>query len=106
MGGCSLMAEVNCASEKCWQIKEVRPIPVVLEVSEKKSYTSYRLVVAPMVMRYSTYEHLDMGHAHHKIGVRYGSYDYSNGACEFFADSMNDVNLWLEKYKGYVKEKA
>lgn len=88
-------------NEKCWSIKEERPIPVPIW---NRADGSCDIGVEPMSMTYDTWEHLDQNHRHQDIGVRGFSYDYRDGKAEFICNSRADADLWLEKYKDIVRE--
>jgi len=87
-------------NEKCWGIKEVRPIPVKTKLSWTGKY--YRITAEPMSMTYKTAEHLDMDHRHQDIGVSLSSYDYENGEAVFIADTLEAVKQWAEQYSDII----
>lgn len=96
--------------EQCWNIKEDLPVEVTIE----KHRNGLRVIVPPMKLTYKTYEMLDHKHLHYyseyhsrtndTMSVHAGCYDYDDGACEFFADNIDELNKWLnyEKYKGIL----
>ena len=97
-------------SEQCWNIKETRPVKIS---TMKTDCGRIVITIAPMLMTYATWNHLDHNHVHGdykekgfngkgKIGVGYTSYDYRDGECTFIAQSKKDLDLWLERYKGII----
>ena len=85
--------------EKCWNIKEVRPIPVsICTENNKPIYIS----VAPMTMRYETWENLSANHRHQDIAVTIRSYDYEDGECLLIADDKKALYAWLKKYDDII----
>ena len=87
-------------SEKCWTIKEKRPIKI--KTVNIANSSKIRISVDANKMKYETWEHLDHHHRHQDIDVGHTSYDYSDGECEFKAQSQKDLDLWLEKYNHIV----
>ena len=89
--------------EKCWVIKEDRPIKLtVASYPCTDGGYCYILRSNPMAMAYDTCNHLDAGHNHQEIHVSARSYDYKNGEAEFIAYSKEDLTKWVDKYSDIV----
>tara|TARA_R110001606_G_scaffold58220_4_gene139679 strand:- start:27902 stop:28237 length:336 start_codon:yes stop_codon:yes gene_type:complete len=101
--------------EKCWKIKEERPIIVKIEKSWSGDYMSIK--VTQMKMEYETWEDLSNTNLS-KEQIKYGesinrvytptqhkeandvsgsSYCYKTGEAHFTASTIEDVTTWLEK---------
>lgn len=86
------MAEIDYEKEKCWQIKEQRPIKVF---KSKRDVDRWVIDVKPMVMEYETFNYLTMNINH----WRYCDYDYENGEARIVVtdeglkelEKMNDI---------------
>lgn len=66
------MAEIDYVKEKCWQIKEQRPIEVT---KSKKCEDRWKIKIKSMIMRYDTYSEILSSSNNWK----YAEYDYENG---------------------------
>ena len=83
--------------QKCWQIKEQRPIKVKITETLNKEY--YSVLVPEMKMRYETFNQLSPTDGK-IIG---GEYNMKNGNTSFFAYTNEDLNEWLDKNKDIIK---
>jgi len=82
--------------QKCWQIKEERPIKVKITETLNKQY--YSVLVPEMKMRYETFNHLSPVTGK----IVGGEYNMKNGNTSFFAYTKEDLNEWLEKYNKII----
>lgn len=92
--------------EKCWSIKENRPIDIFVD-------SSLKIKISPVTMTYNTANFLDMNHRHcygndkieeNMFGVELNFYDYENGEAQFSARSKKDVLAWshCDKYNKII----
>ncbi len=87
--------------ERCWSIKEKRPIKVYID--KTSSNGKINLIAKPMTMKYETWEHLDQHHRFDDIGVSGTGYNYFDGEAEFRATNKEELQKWLDNYKKIIK---
>lgn len=87
------MAEIDYIKEKCWLIKEMRPIDVI---KSRKCEDRIIINIRPMTMRYETFSEITTV----LNNLKYAEYDYTNGEARI---SVTDEGLReLEELKNII----
>lgn len=92
------MADINYRTEKCWSIKEDRPIEVK---KIKNRYGEWRIIFEPMTIKYETWQDIVMNILPNRTyGLRY---NYADGVANM---CVTDEGLKdLEKLTDILKIK-